>query len=39
MAETQNVAVNGYHGGFNSQLPSEQLPEVPEAEAEIWTEG
>tara|TARA_B100001115_G_C15787472_1_gene387973 strand:- start:290 stop:964 length:675 start_codon:yes stop_codon:yes gene_type:complete len=35
MAETQNVAVNGYHGGFNSQLPSEQLKKCSENELDM----
>lgn len=35
MAEIENVSVNGYHGGFVSELPSDQLKKCSENELDI----
>tara|TARA_B100000902_G_scaffold398451_1_gene465258 strand:+ start:1190 stop:1864 length:675 start_codon:yes stop_codon:yes gene_type:complete len=35
MTETENVAVNGYHGGFLSELPTEQLKKCSENDIDM----
>jgi hypothetical protein len=35
MAEVENVTVNGYHGGFSSELPTEQLKKCSENDIDM----